>query len=477
MRGRPHRSWPQRLLLAFNCLLIVGLLGVAGALGYTWSKYSRLPRVEVGAVLSERTGSDEPQNFLVVGVDTAANLGADDPMRTEREQAGIGGLRSDTIMVLRIDPGEERARLLSLPRDLWVPLASGGEQRINQALQQGGPRELIDTIESYLAIPIHHYVQIDFAGFLGLVEAIGGVPVYFPYPARDVHSGLSIEKPGCVTLDPAGALAYVRARQYEYFEDGRWRTDPSGDLGRISRQQDFIRRALSQAVRKGLRNPVTLDRLLDAGLESVQVDELLSVEDLLDLGDRLRSFDPDELEMVSVPVTDDTVGGAAVVRLLDEEAQPILAQFRAAPSGEEVVAPAEVRVLVRNGSGRSGEAGQAAADLAAVGFGQAGGPANNDQLGAPRTIVQHRPGQEAAADLVARWLVAGADLVPVNAELGADVVVVTGLDYAGVAATPAPSVSTSTSPPAPGGQPATTSSTTTTSVVGEVPEQPAGVEC
>ena len=361
-----------------------------------------------------------------------------------------------------------------------MPLASGGHQRINQALQVGGPRELIDTIESYLAIPIHHYVQIDFAGFLGLVDAIGGVPVYFPYPARDVNSGLNIEEPGCITLDPAGALAYVRARHYRYFEDGRWRTDPSADLGRISRQQDFIRRALSQAVRKGLRNPVTLDRLLDVGLESVQVDDLLSVDDLLDLGDRLRSFDPDELEMVSVPVIDDTIGGASVLRLLDQEAQPILAQFRDAPTEGETVVPSEVRVLVRNGSGRSGEAGQTAADLAAVGFGRAGNPANNAELGIQRTVVQYRPGQEAAADLVARWLVAGADLVPVDDELGADVVVVTGLDYAGVAAAPAPSTSstpapqvpTSTTSTLPGGQP-----TTTTTVVGEVPEQPRGVDC
>ncbi len=215
----------------------------------------------------------------------------------------------------------------------------------------------------------------------------------------------------------------------------------------------------------------------------MQVDDLLTVDDLVDLGDRLRSFDPDELEMVSVPVTDDTIGGAQVLRLQDEEAQPILAQFRGdLPTAGETIATSDVRVLVRNGSGRSGEAVQAAADLAAVGFGQAGSPANNDELGIERTVVQYRPGQEAAADLVARWLVAGADLVPVDADLGADVVLVTGLDYAGVAAaaaaptssTAAPPVASSTPSTLPGGQPAPT---TTTTVVGEVPQQPLGVDC
>ena len=116
-------------------------------------------------MLTERRASDEPQNFLLVGVDSAANLGR----RTTPPRAGrgsVGGLRSDTMMVLRVDPGAERASLLSLPRDLWVPLASGGQPAHQQPPSRtAGPSELIDTIEEYLGIPIHHYVQVDFAGF------------------------------------------------------------------------------------------------------------------------------------------------------------------------------------------------------------------------------------------------------------------------------------------------------------------------
>ena len=126
-------------------------------------------------------------------MDSAANLAADDPARDGR--GNVGGLRSDTVMILRVEPGAERASLLSLPRDLWVPLAGGGNQRINSAIQNGGPSELIDTIEQYFGIPIHHYVQVDFAGFQELVDVVDGVSVYFPAPARDTHSGLDVDTP------------------------------------------------------------------------------------------------------------------------------------------------------------------------------------------------------------------------------------------------------------------------------------------
>jgi polyisoprenyl-teichoic acid--peptidoglycan teichoic acid transferase len=477
-RGR--RTWPQRLLLTFNCCFVVVMLLTAGGIGYVYSKYARLPRLELGSVLTERESSAAAQNFLLVGVDSAEGLDPDDPVRYTRDDLAIGGLRSDTIMVLRVEPGAERASLLSLPRDLWVTLASGGSQRINQAIDIGGVRELIETIESYLAIPINHYVQVDFAGFQDLVEAIGGVPVYFPEPARDRNSGLAVPEPGCVTLTGDQALAYVRSRAFQSFSDGTWSTDPTGDLGRISRQQDFIRRALRRAVDQGLRNPITLDNLIDVGLDSVVVDDLLTADDILDLGGKFRTFNPETLDLYALPVYDDTVGGAAVVRLVDREAQPLLDLFRGIDVGE--IEPGGVRVTVLNGSGRSGEARATADALAGAGFGVAGtGEAEAfDNL---RTVVRYEEGQRAAADLVARWLTTGAELVEVAGDdLGADVVLVTGADYEGLRAEPRPSTTT-TEPDAPDqhggvgdpGAPAADATTTTT--VGVVPQEPEEVEC
>ena len=176
-------------------------------------------------------------------------------------------MRSDTMMVLRVDPKTDEAILLSLPRDCGCRSPAAANQRINTAIQIGGPAKLIDTIEADFGIPINHYVQVDFAGFQELVDALGGVQVYFATPVRDRSSGLDIPEPGCITLDATQALGYVRSRHYQYYEDGRWRSDATSDLGRISRQQDFIMRALRRAVEKGVRNPVTLDSLVDAALE------------------------------------------------------------------------------------------------------------------------------------------------------------------------------------------------------------------
>src|SRR5690606_16058903 len=97
-----------------------------------------------------------------------------------------------TIMILRTDPGSGRAALLSIPRDLYVRHADGTQARINLAIERGGPSLLIETIADNFAIPIHHYVQVDFASFRGLVEAVGGVTVPFPYPARDEQTGLLV---------------------------------------------------------------------------------------------------------------------------------------------------------------------------------------------------------------------------------------------------------------------------------------------
>jgi LCP family protein required for cell wall assembly len=476
-RRREPRTWGQRLLLLASTGLAVALLATAGGLGYAYAKYSRLARVELGTVLTERSSSSAPQNFLLVGVDSAANLDASDPAR--RGRSDVGGLRSDTMMILRVDPASERASLLSLPRDLWVPLASGGNQRINAAIEAGGPEVLIDTIEEYLGIPINHYVQVDFAGFRDLVAVVDGVEVYFENAARDRNSGLYVEQPGCVTLDPEQALAYVRARHYQTFEGGRWRTDPTGDLGRISRQQDFIVRALRRAVDKGIRNPVTLDNLVDAALDTVTVDDLLKADDIVDLASRFRGFDPDLLDLYALPVTDDTIGGAAVLRLVDTRAQPVLDLFRGTDAA--ALTPDGVRVKVLNGSGRPGEAGRASDALVAAGFTSAGtGEAESFDIS--QTVVRYEAGQAAAADLVARYFDGGAALEEVDGPVGADVVVVTGADFTGVRATPVPSTSSSLPPSSlpPGESSSTTTTaapTTTSSVIGQVPQPPPGSGC
>jgi polyisoprenyl-teichoic acid--peptidoglycan teichoic acid transferase len=439
---RARRTVFQRLVIVGNVFAMVFFLGAAAALAYGYDKFGQIPRVEIAEVLSDpdevATGG-EAENFLLVGVDSAEGLDPDDPVRAGR--ARVTGLRSDTVMILRVDPSSTRAALLSIPRDLYVPIqGTQGSDKINQAIQIGGPEGLITTIQDYFGIPINHYVQVDFFGFGKLVDALDGVPLYFPHPVRDLNSGLDVPEAGCVRLDPANALGFVRSRSYQEYVDGQWRTDGTGDLGRIQRQQVFIVEALERAFDRGLRNPVTLDALIDSGLDAVTVDDTLDGNDIISLATQFRKFKPESLDIYGLPVVSDSVGGADILRLQVRQAEPILDVFRT--RDPDSVTESAVRVQVLNGTGNPGEASAASAALRAAGFSIAGTGDATD-LGDPRTEIRYPPGNESGADLVARWLVNGARLVEDPAI--AEVTLVTGADYAGTRDEPRPPPDTSTS--------------------------------
>ena len=474
---RARRTVFQRLVIAGNVVAIIGFLVAAAVLGYGYEKFGQIPRVEIADYLStpsETANGVVAQNYLLVGVDSAAGLDPNDPVRSSR--AAVSGLRSDTVMILRVDPASTRAALLSIPRDLYVPIAGTKRSaKINSAVQVGGPEGLIDTIKNYFGIPINHYVQVDFFGFGKLVDALDGVPVYFPHPVRDLKSGLNIPEAGCITLDSHNALGFVRSRAYQEYIDGRWRTDGTGDLGRIKRQQAFIVEALNRAFDRGLRNPVTLDALINSALDAVTLDDTLDGNDILDLASEFRKFRPDALDIYDIPVTPDVVGGADILRLQTRAAEPVLDVFR----NRDVSAMTEsaVRVRVLNGTGNPGEASSTSQALRAAGFAIAG-TGDAPEIGAARTVIRYPAGADAEADLVARWLVNGARLVE-DPEVD-DVTLVTGADYAGLRKTPEPSTSTASSSTT---LPRTTTTTapvgrSTTTILGTIPTQvPTDASC
>jgi polyisoprenyl-teichoic acid--peptidoglycan teichoic acid transferase len=432
---RARRSVLQKLVIITNVFAMVGFLFAAGSLAYGYEKFGQIPRVEIGETLSVGEGDDGrevvAENFLIVGVDSAAGLDPDDPVAASRTD--IANLRSDTMMILRVDPTSTRAALLSLPRDLWVPIPGHGNGRINEAIELGGPELLVETIQAYLGVPVNHYAQVDFHGFGRLVNAIDGVEIWFPNPVRDPRSGLDVPEPGCITLDARNALGFVRSRAYQEYVDGRWRTDPTGDLGRIRRQQQFIIAALERAVDRGVRNPVTLDELIDSTLDAVTIDDTLDGDDLLALGREFRRFEPSSLDVYQLPVVDDTVGGAAVLRLVTQEADDVLDLFRS--SDPTQLTEDAVRVQVLNGTGDPGQASSASDALRAAGF-ALGGTGDAARLGVERTEILHPAGTEAGADLVRRWLVADAQLVLDDSV--DDITVVTGADWQGLRTEPLP---------------------------------------
>ena len=181
-KPRRRRTWPQRLLLTFNVLVVFVCFASAGGLLYVFRQTTNVARFSLSTTLNQTTKKGEPENFLLVGIDSAAGIDPNDPINIGRGATN----NTDTIMILRVDPGSDKAQLLSLPRDLWVRIAGTDyHEKINAALATGGPQRLIETIQQNFGIPINHFVQVNFEAFRSLVDAVGGIPIYFPWPARD----------------------------------------------------------------------------------------------------------------------------------------------------------------------------------------------------------------------------------------------------------------------------------------------------
>src|SRR5262249_41156994 len=160
-------------------------------------------------------------------------------------------------------------------------------------------------------VPIHHYVQVDFEGFKALVDAIGGVGVYFDVPSRDTKTHFAVFAPGCVQLDGEQALAFAPSPYWQTFTQGHWRHAPPSDLDRIRRQQQFLRQALTKALADAATSPSTAASLLDALVNNVTVDQQLA-HDLFGLANRLRSLGAGTLEGWTLPADGGWVGNQQV---------------------------------------------------------------------------------------------------------------------------------------------------------------------
>ncbi|MCU1377564.1 MAG: putative LytR family regulatory protein [Acidimicrobiales bacterium] len=327
-RPRGRRALRVAIALSAAAAVLVAAL-VGGGLLYARTKLDDIERLDLGPVLAGSATPAEPMTVLLVGSDTRAGLSTADARRFGTT-AEVGSARADTIMVLRIDPAAGRLSVLSLPRDLWLPIDGGPSQRINTALGDG-PDALVRTVQDALGIQLDHYVQVDFDGFRQVVDAVGGVTVPFDTPVRDRVTGLRIDQPGCRELDGDQALAFVRSRHLQALIDGRWLTDPRGDLGRIERQQQFVLSALAHAA--GARNPLTVADLLDAAADHVSIDDGLSSGDLVALGRRVASVGAG-VRPVVLPTEPTRVNGAAVLTASESDlrAAGVAVQTHPAPA-------------------------------------------------------------------------------------------------------------------------------------------------
>ena len=385
----------------------IGLIGaaLAGAWGVQ-TLYDGLADVErvaiSGEVLRTDTVPGEPVNFLLVGTDSAEGIDPDDPIHIGREVDPRGRHNADSISILRLDPRSGQAWVMSVPRDLYVDVPGSGQQRINATLLIEGPETLIETVRETFGIEINHYVVLDFFGFREVVDELGGVPVWFDHPSRSrEQTGLQVLEPGCHVLDGVDSLRYVRTRDYEQFVDGSWVQVGNSDFGRIERQQDFLVLTLDRAIQRGARNPRTLASLVEAGAQSVELDQALTVAELADLGGFFADFAPENLARFTPQVTTEYDGSRYLGEVLVPEVnEEIFAIFRGEAAG---LTPADVELDVVVSDPVHLADGADVDLLHRLGFGVVDAAALADR--APTSVVLYPPGERPAAVEVARHLI------------------------------------------------------------------------
>jgi LCP family protein required for cell wall assembly len=414
-------------------------------------------------------GASGDLNILIVGSDSRVGL-----TRAQELQLHVGkadGRRSDTMILLHIPAGGGKAVMLSLPRDSYVRIpqyrADGhvypaAMNKLNAAYSEGGPALTIRTVEDNTHVRIDHYIEINFLGFVKMVNALGGVSIcsatpihdpihYDPVSGTNVGSGLDLPA-GTSHLDGDTALEYVRAREF----------DPAtGDLGRIQRQQKFMAAMLNKAESAGvLLNPPKLYSFLKAVASSLTTDSGFGTSQMLRLADRLHSMSPKNVDLLTVPLSDTAYAspdGSAVLW------DPVLSQrlFRdfsddkpitnVVQPGRLTIPPGDISLRVLNATSTRGLAASVASSLTGLGFSVSGTTDAPKGTSTTATVVEYGP-QRADSARTLSAAVTGSTRQEV-ASLGDKIQLVVGSTYEGVkhvqisTATNQPTVTTGASNP------------------------------
>jgi len=337
--------------------LVVANVVVFGALGAVWwaaNKVSSAVSTIPDLSLPGNVDLSQPRVFLLVGSDSRESL--DDLTNF----GPAGGQRADVIILAKVVPADGRVQLLSIPRDLRIDYG-GRTGRINATFGSGAA-DLVAAVSAEAGLTINHYLQVEFGGFASIVDAIGGIRITFPYPARDLSSGLEVGA-GTQLLDGDTALSYARSRKYQELRNGEWVSVDANDIGRTRRQQDVLLAILTQVDR-----PTSIggfQSLLDALGEFVTVDSGFDAEEILQLAWSMRSISGSDVESMTLPVQGFAEGGTAYVVRVEPEASTVIDAFAA---GTAMTTDAQARVQVQNGNGIPGSAGEVASALTEAGF-------------------------------------------------------------------------------------------------------------
>jgi LCP family protein required for cell wall assembly len=464
-----QRRWPRRLLIGVNIFVIVCLAVAAAGYAYLHFRLGQIRKVAVSGETTVDTG--QPLTILVAGSDSRAGESAAAAAHFGSASL-VAGQRSDVILLVHIDPRTNSASMLSIPRDTFVQLAGTpiSHNKINVAFNSG-PSQLVETINQNFGIQINHVIQVSFEGVMAIDDAVGGVCMNFPYPARDGsptgtgnESGLDISTAGQHVLDGNQALALIRSRYYQYYENGQWVAEGTGDIGRIVRQHEFLRALASKALHQALSNPLTANALTGDAVHDVTVDQALSSGDILHLLAEMRHVHPESVPSWTLPTNsvtnyegygdvlmpEPTADQAVIHQWLTYDSQPPTP----APRGHKpkshtatTLAPSSVTLTVHNGTGVQHQAATAAQALTGLGFTVAstGDAPSFDHVS---SVVSYGPGGDKAARTVAGYVEGGATLQPDSTLPHGAVVLTTGTSFAGIGPPGStPTTTTTTTPP------------------------------
>ncbi|MGH3379902.1 MAG: LCP family protein [Actinoallomurus sp.] len=250
--GRRRRHWLRTTLIVILVLLLL-MVGIYFYLD------SRLHRSDVLSDYAGRPGDTPGTNWLIVGSDSRAGLSAE--QRKKLSTGKAAGKRTDSMMLLHI--GDHGDTLVSLPRDSYVPIPGHDPNKLNAAFAFGGAKLLVRTVEQATKIHIDHYAEIGFSGFVGMVDAVGGVDMCIPQRINDKSAGIDL-KPGCQTLKGPQALGFVRSRH----------TFANQDLQRVQNQRKFLAALSNKATSPGtLLNPFHLVPFVLRSTDDFSVDQ------------------------------------------------------------------------------------------------------------------------------------------------------------------------------------------------------------
>ncbi|MBW6468834.1 MAG: LCP family protein [Coriobacteriia bacterium] len=313
--GDSARRVQPRTVFAVSALVV--LIGIVVLFVWSSMKYSR-----IGDKL--QTPDPVDREAVAEAVDPVEDLTEEEPMYIlvlgSDARPGQTRARSDTILLARVDTANKAINMLSFPRDSRVPIEGRGLDKMTHANAFGGPALVIKTVKEYTGLPVHHYVELNFEGFVTVVDSLGGVVVNVEREIND-PSGADTGGVSNVTHIPAGeqrlnaveALTFVRSRAY-----------PDGDFTRIRNQQKFLVAFAKEALKR--ENITRLPSVAEEAAENIDTD--MSIPELVGLAMALRGLGDDDITGHTVPGRPTMINGVSYVALDEPAARALFEEFR-----------------------------------------------------------------------------------------------------------------------------------------------------